>query len=377
MKKKETITCISKREMRSSKIAVLTFGLLYALITVLCFAKSDSEYSISERRKLKQMPDFSWEALGNGDYIKDMEEYVVDQFPARDWFRSVKNYFSLGVMQKQDTNGICVKDGYLCEMEYPINEDSIDRAADIFEKIYMENIQGTNAKMYLSIVPDKNYFFKDNNSVLSMDYDMFFEKLYDSTPFLQPIDVTETLELKDYYRTDSHWKQECIIDTATVLAEKMDVPFINDFMITSVETPFYGVYYGQAGIRTAPDEIRYCTGSTIADCRVYDYENNKEISLYDVNKAGGRDPYELFLGGNVSLVTIENEKALSSKELVVFGDSFSRSLIPLLAGSYQKITVMDIRYLPSAYVEKYIDFTDQDVLFLYSVSVLNNSITLK
>ena len=98
MKKKETITYISKREMRSSKFAVLAFGLIYALVTVLCFTKPDSEYSISERRKLKQMPDFSRDALGSGDYIKDMEEYVVDQFPARDWFRSVKNYCSLGVM---------------------------------------------------------------------------------------------------------------------------------------------------------------------------------------------------------------------------------------------------------------------------------------
>ena len=96
-----------------------------------------------------------------------------------------------------------------------------------------------------------------------------------------------------------------------------------------------------------------------------------------MSKVEGRDPYEMFLGGNISLLTIENKDALSSKELVVFGDSFSRSLVPLLAGSYQKITVMDIRYLSSSYVEKYIEFTNQDVLFLYSTSVLNNSITLK
>ena len=85
----------------------------------------------------------------------------------------------------------------------------------------------------------------------------------------------------------------------------------------------------------------------------------------------------MFFGGNISLATIENPDALSDKELVVFGDSYSRSLLPLLAGSYKKITLVDIRYMWSGQVGNYIEFTDQDVLFLYSTSVINNSITLK
>ena len=144
-----------------------------------------------------------------------------------------------------------------------------------------------------------------------------------------------------------------------------------------LELPFYGVYYGQAGIKTAPDEIRYCTGSTIADCRVYDHENNKEISLYDVSKAEGRDPYELFLGGNVSLVTIENPNANVEDELIVFRDSFGSSIAPILAQGYKKVTLVDIRYIQPMVLGNYIDFTNKDVLFLYSTLVLNNSETLK
>jgi len=377
MRKRETDAMKINKKADGSKSIVLAFGILYALLVLFGLLHSDSEYSISERRKLAQVPAFSWQALVDGSYIQDVEEYVVDQFPFRDEFRAIKSYFSLSIMQKQDTNGIYAKDGYLCEMEYPMDTDSIDRAADIFAAIYKKNIEGTDAKAYLAVVPDKNYFLADDNTLLSMDYEMFFSKMYEKTPFLHPIDITGTLELTDYYKTDSHWKQERIIDTAAAVAEEIGVPFVSDFTIADVEAPFYGVYYGQAGIKMGADEIRYCTSSLFDDCKVFDYENNKEIPLYDVSKAEGRDPYELFLGGNVSLVTIENAKALSSKELVVFGDSFSRSLIPLLAGSYQKITVMDIRYLPSSYVEKYIEFTDQDVLFIYSTSVLNNSITLK
>jgi len=44
---------------------------------------------------------------------------------------------------------------------------------------------------------------------------------------------------------------------------------------------------------------------------------------------------------------------------------------------YAKITLVDIRYLSSTTLGKYLTFTDQDVLFLYSVPVLNHSDTLK
>ena len=257
MKKNETNTYKVKNNINSAKTVVLIFGIIYVLITILCFIKPDSEYSISERRKLAQRPDFSWQTLVDGNYIQDVEEYVVDQFPFRDEFRAIKTYFSLGIMQKQDTNGIYIKDGYLCEMEYPMDESSLDRAADIFTSIYKNNIEGTDAKTYLAVIPDKNYFLANNNSALSMDYNEFYKKMHEKTPFLQAIDIAQTLELTDYYKTDSHWKQECIIDTAASLAEKMEVPFISDFVITKTEEPFCGVYYGQAGIKMAADEIRY------------------------------------------------------------------------------------------------------------------------
>ena len=41
------------------------------------------------------------------------------------------------------------------------------------------------------------------------------------------------------------------------------------------------------------------------------------------------------------------------------------------------MTLADIRYLPSSQMGKHLTFTDQDVLFLYSAPVLNNSETLK
>ena len=37
------------------------------------------------------------------------------------------------------------------------------------------------------------------------------------------------------------------------------------------------------------------------------------------------------------------------------------------------MTLVDVRYIPSAMLDRFIDFHGQDVLFLYSTLVLNNS----
>ena len=52
-------------------------------------------------------------------------------------------------------------------------------------------------------------------------------------------------------------------------------------------------------------------------------------------------------------------------------------LIPLLLTDYAKVTAVDIRYLQPALLDRYVDFAGQDVLFLYSTLVLNNSSTIK
>ena len=62
---------------------------------------------------------------------------------------------------------------------------------------------------------------------------------------------------------------------------------------------------------------------------------------------------------------------------MIFRDSFASSLAPLLLDGYAKITLVDIRYLPSVRLGSFLTFIDQDVLFLYSVNVLNTSATIK
>ena len=142
--------------------------------------------------------------------------------------------------------------------------------------------------------------------------------------------------------------------------------------------PFYGVYYGQSALPHASEPFRYLDNSVIRSLKVYNAETASEIPVYDLKAAGGRDPYEMFLGGARSIITITNPNVVRERRLVIFRDSFGSSIAPLLAAGYSEITLVDIRYISPSALSKLVDFSGvSDVLFLYSASVVNNSETIK
>ena len=367
-------------------MAALIFG-----FSLWCMVKPSDPFSDSERRALAQMPEFSAESVfhENADesFMRLFEKYSLDQFPLRDAFRRIKSIAAYYVFGRKDNNGIYLEDGYAAKLEYPMNEASLNYAAKKFRTVYERFLKNTGAKVYACVIPDKGYFLAEENGYLSMDYERFFSLFREKMSFAEFIDIRQTLEISDYYRTDTHWRQEKLTETAKTLAAGMGTVLAGEYEERVLDHPFYGVYYGQSALPLPAEEIRYLTGGFMEDCTVYDHQNGKEISFYDMEKAVGKDPYEMFLSGNLSVVTIENPNAATEKEMIVFRDSFGSSLIPLLAQGYRKITVVDIRYVQSANLQvlrdgrtgkPLVDFANaDDVLFLYSTLVLNNSGTLR
>ena len=360
---------------------ILTVGLLSAFVLgfgIWAAVKPADALSTSERRPLAQMPELSASSYLSGKFMSGYEDYATDQFPLREQFRTLKALTGLYVFGQKDNNDIYLAGGSAAKLEYPLNEDSITHAADRFRYLYDNLMAGTDAKVYLSVIPDKNYFLAEANGYPALDYQALVEQLRSQTDFADYINLFGTLTLEDYYRTDSHWRQECLPSVAGTLAAAMDVVLPeNSYTEWTLNRPYYGVYYGYAALPMEPDRLTYLTSDLLDDCTVYNYETGKTGSIYDLAKGAGKDPYELFLSGSVSLLTIENPHAETNRELVIFRDSFGSSIAPLLVPGYARVTLADIRYLPSSQMGKFLTFTDQDVLFLYSAPVLNNSETLK
>ncbi len=343
---------------------------------LLCLFLPKEKYSDSERRMLSPKPEWSAQGIGSGRFMTEFESYAADTFPFRDSFREIKALTALKIFAKQDNNGVYLSDGFLSAMEYPMNEASIVRAAERFRYVCEKYLTEEN-KVYLSVIPDKNCFLAKESGHPSMDYEAFEKEMAQKADFAEYIPISDLLEKEDYYKTDTHWRQEKITDVAERLAQAMGTALSGDYKIHTLESNFYGVYYGQAALPLPPEKIQYITGTDLDDCTVYDWQNHREIPVYDMEKAVGRDPYEMFLSGSLSLLTIRNPNARADKKLVIFRDSFGSSIAPLLVSGYGQITLVDIRYIHPDYLEQFVDFDNCDVLFLYSTLVLNHSDTIK
>lgn len=281
------------------------------------------------------------------------------------------------VSGSRDDNGVYVVDGYAAKLEYPLSEKNINYAAKRFAYINEQFLSGKCDNIFVTVVPDKNYFLAKENGYPALDYGELAEMLTKQMDYAKYIDIYPMLELSDYYRTDTHWKQEKIVDIAQFIAEKMGVSLSSEYSQTELEGDFFGVHCRQAEISIEPDKLVYLTNDILRECKVFDGETSSYIDVYNLELASGKDPYEIFLSGAKSLLTIENPNATTDKELLIFRDSFASSIAPLFAEGYAKITLIDIRYLAPQLLSNFVKFNGQDVLFLYSAPVLNNSVTFK
>lgn len=365
--------------MKNKIICILLALVLFGL-SLTAVVGTKETYSPSERRLLSQMPAVSVKTLLSGTFMSEFEEYTLDQFPLRDTWRTLKALFNKYVFNKSENNGIYELNGYFAATQYPLDEKSLTHAAKVFNSVYDRYFADGNYNVYFSLIPDKNYFLQEDAKQLCIDYERFETLVKEDLARFSYIDIFDTLQLSSYYKTDTHWRQEEIKPTADRLLSSMNAPRVEtaSYEIKKLDVPFYGVYYGQAALPVDAETICYADSVIFENVKVYDHENRRDIGVYDFEKAADKDPYELFLSGPLSMVTIENPDAKTDRELFLFRDSFGSSIAPYFIDSYAKITLLDIRYLPSAMIGRFVEFpAGSDVLFLYSTMVLNASNALK
>ncbi|MGN1415072.1 MAG: hypothetical protein ACI4WY_12590 [Anaerovoracaceae bacterium] len=364
------------------KLTVLATA--FFAVTLACWFHSPSEFSQSERRQLAQFPEMTVEAVLSGQFASEFESYSLDQFPLRDQFRSLKAVTEYGILQKKDNNDLYLKDGYVAQILYPLSEKSVLHATERFRAVYDKYLSDSEGRIFISVIPDKGYYLASDGGWPALDYDRLFELVASEMDYAAYVDLTDELEAEDYYKTDSHWRQESLTHAAAALGDAMgiagDLKKPEDMEVVTAAEDFRGVYYGQAALPLPGEPLRYVTWDGLEDCTVYNFETNETAGVYQMEKLEDRDPYDIFLGGACALMTVENPSAQAAgidRELILFRDSFGSSMAPLLLPAYSRVTLVDLRYLKSDFLDQFIDFHGQDVLFLYGTTLLNESYTLK
>lgn len=357
--------------------AILTILVICGIIlafTIGDFYNQDRLLSETENRLLAQKPEVSLETILDGSFAKDYEEYVTDQFVGRDKWITVKTYTDVA-MQKKDINGVYLgKDDYLIELHdqnnYP--QELVEQKLQLLEQL----VDTWNADVMLVPTADNILTEKYPVSARSMVFDQgeFLEQVFNRVGGEHYIDAYEALlanRARDiYYKTDHHWTTAGAFYGYQAWAEKKrQLPrgYSPDYTEV-VSDDFRGTLYSKIHLKTKPDEISVFPITRKMDVKlVYDHQKESH-SFYEEAYLDTKNQYGYFLDDNHALVEIETGNA-NGRTLFLIKDSYANCMVPLLAFHYEKIYVVDLRYMNGRllpFMEQCEPENGMDVLVLYN-----------
>lgn len=374
-------------------------GKLISLITVLIFIVGifgvaglhilvdDKEFSQSENRVMAQLPSLTLSALVDGSFMDDFEAYLSDQFPFRDALISAKS-FSDRAIGKTKENGVYIgKDGFLFDSQSEYNDTQVKSITDAVLKLSSEN---KKLKKAFILAPNSSYIYSDKlpDYLTVENQKEQIEKIYSlmNDKSITKLDVCSLLEgCKEkydyllYYKTDHHWttrsakavfnmlnKQWKLNTSGTVYLGEEIKP---KFAYYTVSSSFEGTLSSSAGVHDIYDTVEICVPKSSEGTYVVELEQSgvKTASLFFNDKLKSKNHYEVFLGGNYDKVIITTVSK-SENSLLLIKDSYANCMIPMLTPYFNKIVVIDPRYLTDSFdsILKENDFTH--LLFLYNLN---------
>lgn len=362
---------------RSSKIYIKMAG-IFLVFLIVAFAfnlfSKDKEYSESENRMLAQKPVFSFTNLANGKYMKDMEDYVTDQFFMRDKWINLKVLEDLA-LGKKESNGVYIgKKDYLMEIPTAPNQKALDNNLDAISNFSASH---PDINTVMTLIPNAAYIYDHliprNAPVRDQEKDIKYVMNAVSTS-LNFVDLTKTMsshkEEDIYYKTDHHWTTLGARYAFDALSTALGIEKpTQEYKIYPVTHSFQGTLASKSGYDKALDTIEiYVPQGVNTDCVVnFTDEGKKTASVYESAALEKKDKYEVFFGGNHTRIDISTPME-GKKNLLLFKDSYANCFIPFLVPYYRNIIVIDPRYFYDDIESLISDNEITDVLFLYNVN---------
>ncbi len=364
-----------KFKMTPSKLMIGIFAFVLLSVPIATTILPKQERSENENRTLATFPtlinDKKWDKAedfgGYVDAIKwdyitvrdkpsfmdDIETYYADHLVGRELWVQAKNKLET-LIGKQEINGVYTVDDHMIQVFTEYDADDVQSSINAMN-LFAENHPELPCSIMLA--PTAQEFFQHKmpsyNGYLSQKG--FIEDVYEQMEGFTTIDSLSFMsEHKDdylFYRTDHHWTSLGSYYAYCAAAKTLGYsPYsLNDFNIETVSSDFRGTLYSKTldnGV--TPDSIDYyhlknnapeitMTVNTGTEKKVYD-------SLYVRDYLDVKDKYSSFTGSNQPIIDIETNIE-NGKKLLIVKDSYAHSLVPFLANHYEKITMVDMRYI--------------------------------
>lgn len=411
-----------RRRARSvQRILCLTAVILFVLplfaLGVTSLVDKDKTVSEKENRNLKARPAFTLQALFNGSYTKDFEEYYADTFPLRDFFLTVNQKLSGILTQaagkndlvliekegKEDFGGEALteqakqdetdaaqqetkapykpqvnddevyENGYIlidkdrkAALEiYAIDKSKIRKYTDVVNRLAQKL---PKQKIYALLAPTATEFYspeayhtgsRSQKAGIAYAYEQFKQ------PNLKGVDAVSSIGMHLdeylYFRTDHHWTARGAYYAYAAFCQAAGLePAPLDALQSGKIEDFVGSMYRYTNaevLKNNPDTLEYFLPRREASGEYYDDATMKDGHHLTIvsTKVGADNKYLAFIQGDTPLSKIVTDQK-NGKKILVIKDSYGNALAPFLVDNYEEIYVLDPRNIEtdlSSFVQKY------------------------
>ena len=358
-----------------NRIIIIIVSLIIIVLTLLFFFSNKKEFSENENRNLADFPKFTVEKLFEGEYIPDLTSYLVDHFPFRDNFMSLKTMFFKAI-GKTHINGVYLgNDGYLLE-EYTAQKEEMDRLYKALNEFNQKIPKST--KVSLMLAPTSVEIMSENlpKYASNTSQKKVIDYIYDNIDFntINVYDVLEraSKEREVYYKTDHHWNTYGAYLAGVTYDVENGGQSIFPYEAEKINDNFYGTLYSKVIDNSLEkDEIYKLKDKDYIEYRVRDVAKNTVTdTLYEEKWLDEKDKYSYFLGQNQPLLEIKNISINTQKSILIIKDSYANAVIPYLAENYENVYVIDPRYYKYSISDYAKEKEVDEILFLYNIKTL-------
>lgn len=357
---------------------IITVSLFCSFISIMCILyliSPKSDFSQLEKRFLQQFPEVNVQNVVSGTFGTEIETYLADQMPFRDFFVGLNSYFELSTGRGGATDIYLTKNNALVEAPARLNEANIKKNMNAINK-FSDKFDITVDFM---LVPSAGWASRNDIGGVSKEYldADYIKAIYSmASANINVVDVTSVFDNSSlYYKTDHHWNSLGAYMGYKSYMEKIGKEYRTkeEFTIEKVSN-FYGSTYSRAALwLTKPDDLELwsCSTNVVVTNKESEVEHQ---GLFYRERLEEVDKYTVYLDGNHSLVRVYNPDAKTDDTILVIRDSYSNCLGGFLCESFKNVILVDLRYYKKPVSDLCRSEKIDNILICYS---LNNFLTDK
>ena len=332
--------------MRNKVISILFCVMLAAGIGASAILP-DKYYSESEKRTLKQFPSLTAEEIFDGKLSDEIEQYLAEQFPARDGWVTVKTLAELASGKREIGGVFFADDGYLIEAHksLPSKQAKTNIAA---LKMLSDSLAKSNIEMRVILAPTASQILSEKLPPFAPNANQSAVIEYARKQGMNVVDVTGALSgHKDeyiFYKTDHHW--------------------------TSL-----GAYYAYAEWRRAKGETPEPIDAYFKrEKHEVNYNNGEYVtdSIFEEKFLNGSDRYAVFFNSNQAVTKINGS---GSGKILIIKDSYANCFGQFVVDDYAETHLIDLRFFTGKVTDYIRENGIAEVLALYNIQNFSTDIS--